>query len=90
MRLIAKLPGPIQDPGDEIARGAILALSWAATEVHQRRKKNLLLVRLMEDQNSLWSDAYLSDCSADVCDRYSGHRAFCGVRRESCEDPGSG
>jgi len=65
--LMAKLPGQIQDPGDEIVRGSILALSWAAREVQQRRKENQLLVRLMDGQHSLWSDAdaCLSDCSSD-------------------------
>ena len=66
-RLMAKLPGVIEDLGDEIVRGSILALSWAAREVRQRRKKNQLLVRLMDGQHSLWSDAdaCLSDCSSD-------------------------
>jgi hypothetical protein len=65
--LMAKLPGVIEDLGDEIVRGSILALSWAAREVQQRRKKNQLLVRLMDGQHSLWSDAdaCLSDCSSD-------------------------
>lgn len=65
--LMAKLPGKIEDLGDEIVRGSILALSWAAREVQQRRKKNQLLVRLMDGQHSLWSDAdaCLSDCSSD-------------------------
>jgi len=42
-------------------------LSWAAREVQQRRKKTQLLVRLMDGQHSLWSDAdaCLSDCSAE-------------------------
>lgn len=43
--LMAKLPGQIQDQGDEIVRGAILALSWAAREVQQRLKKNQLLLQ---------------------------------------------
>lgn len=66
-RLMAKLPGVIEDLGDEIVRGSILALSWAAREVQQRRKKNQLLVRLMDGQHSLWSDAdaCLSDCESD-------------------------
>jgi hypothetical protein len=65
--LMAKLPGQIQDLGDEIVRGSILALSWAAREVQQRRKENQLLVRLMDGQHSLWSDAdaCLNHCSAD-------------------------
>ncbi|MFM7039632.1 MAG: hypothetical protein ACKO2L_18125 [Planctomycetaceae bacterium] len=64
---MAKLPGQIQDLGDEIVRGSILALSWAAREVQQRRKKTQLLVRLMDGQHSLRSDAdaCLSDCSDD-------------------------
>jgi|GEM_PF-3419481 len=68
---MAKLPGQIQDPGDEIVRGSILALSWAAREVQQRRKANQSLVRLMDGQHSLWSDAdaCLKHCSAgDVID----------------------
>ena len=56
-RLMAKLPGVIEDLGDEMVRGSILALSWAAREVQQRRKKKQLLVRLMDGQHSLWSDA---------------------------------
>jgi hypothetical protein len=65
--LMAKLPGQIQDLGDEIVRGSILALSWAAREVQQRRKENQLLVRLMDGQHSLWSDAdaCLNHCSTD-------------------------
>ncbi|MFM7040371.1 MAG: hypothetical protein ACKO2L_21910, partial [Planctomycetaceae bacterium] len=65
--LMAKLPGQIQDLGHEIVRGSILALSWAAREVQQHRKKTQLLVRLMDGQHSLWSDAdaCLSDCSGD-------------------------
>jgi hypothetical protein len=51
--LMAKLPGQIQDLDDEIVRGSILALSWAALEVQQRRKENQLLVRLMDGQHSL-------------------------------------
>ncbi|MFM7036089.1 MAG: hypothetical protein ACKO2L_00060, partial [Planctomycetaceae bacterium] len=64
---MAKLPGQNQDLGDEIVRGSNLALSWAAREVQQRRKRTQLLVRLMDSQHSLWSDAdaCLSDCSAD-------------------------
>jgi len=64
---MAKLPAQIQDLGDEIVRGSILALSWAAREVQQRRQENQLLVRLMDGQHSLWSDAdaCLSDCSGD-------------------------
>ncbi len=47
--------------------GSILALSWAAREVQERRKKNQLLVRLMDGQHSLWSDAdaCLSDCDSE-------------------------
>lgn len=63
-RLMAKLPGMVEDLGDEIIRGSILALSWAAWEVQQRRKKNQLLVRLMDGQHSLWSDA--DACLSDV------------------------
>ena len=65
--LMAKRPGQIQDLGDEIVRGSILALSWAAREVQQRRKEDQLLVRLMDGQHSLWSDAdaCLSDYSGD-------------------------
>ena len=66
-RLYAKLPDVIDDPGEDIVRGSILALSWAAREVQQRRAKNQLLVRLMNGQHSLWSDAdaCLSDCDSD-------------------------
>ena len=57
----------IDDLGADIVRGSILALSWAAREVQQRRAKNQLLVRLMNGQHSLWSDAdaCLSDCDSD-------------------------
>lgn len=66
-RLMAKLPGVVKDLGDELIRGAILALSWAAREVQQRRKKNQVLVRLMDGQHSLWSDAdaCLGDCRSE-------------------------
>jgi hypothetical protein len=66
-RLYARLPDVIDDPGADIVRGSILALSWAAREVQQRRAKNQLLVRLMDGQHSLWSDAdaCLSDCDSD-------------------------
>ena len=66
-RLIAKLPAVLEDLGDELVRGSILALSWAAREVRLRRKKNQLLVRLMDGQHSLWSDAdaCLSDCDSE-------------------------
>jgi hypothetical protein len=66
-RLMARLPGVVEDLGDEIIRGSILALSWAAREVMQRRKKNQVLVRLMDGQHSLWSDAdaCLSDCDSE-------------------------
>lgn len=66
-RLMAKLPGVVDDLGDELIRGAILALSWAAREVHERRGPNQVLVRLMDGQHSLWSDAEacLGDCSPE-------------------------
>ena len=94
---MAKLPGQIQDLGDEIVRGFILALSWAAREVQQRRKKTQLLVRLMDGQHSLWpdADACLSDCSAenviDVPDivHVAGHvgkAAMVLVRGEAAQD----
>jgi hypothetical protein len=56
-RLMAKLAGVIEDLGDEVIRGSILALSWAAREVRQRRQEDQVLVRLMDGQHSLWSDA---------------------------------
>jgi len=95
--LIAKLPGVVEDLGDEIVRGSILALSWAAREVQQRRKKNQLLVRLMDGQHSLWSDAdaCLSDCNSDnVIDildivhvaGYVGKAAKVLVRGESAQE----
>lgn len=66
-RLMAKLPGVVEDLGDELIRGSILALSWAGREVQERRKKNQLLVRLMDGQHSLWSDAdaCLSNCDSE-------------------------
>jgi hypothetical protein len=95
--LMAKLPGQIQDLGDEIVRGSILALSWAAREVRQRRKENQLQVRLMDGQHSLWSDAdaRLSDCSSgnviDILDivhvaGYIGKAAKVLVRGEEAQE----
>lgn len=63
-RLIAMLPGTRPDLGDEVIRGSILALTWAAQEVSKRRRKKQLLVRLMDGQHSLWSDA--NACLSDI------------------------
>lgn len=63
-RLLAMLPGTRPDLGEEVIRGSILTLSWAAQEVRKRRRKNQVLVRLMDGQHSLWSDA--DACLSDV------------------------
>lgn len=57
----------MNDPGADLVCGSIPALLWAARAVQQRRAKNQLLVRLMDGQHSLWSDAdaYLSECDSD-------------------------
>ena len=66
-RLIAKLPAINKDLGDELIRGSIQALSWAAREVQRRRKKKQKLVRLIDGQHRLWSDAdaCLSDSDSE-------------------------
>jgi hypothetical protein len=62
-RLTAFLPATLPDLPDEMTRGATIAMSWAAHEIELRRKPNQILIRLMDGQHSLWSeaDAALSD-----------------------------
>jgi hypothetical protein len=52
---------------DEIIRGSSIALSRAARGVRQRRRKNQLLVRLMDGNHSLRADAdaCLDDCVSE-------------------------
>lgn len=38
----------------EAISGSVLALSWASREVEQRRRKDQVLIRLMDGQHSLW------------------------------------
>lgn len=57
-RIIARFPQVLEETGETAPiGGSILALSWAAREVEQRRRKNQPLVLLVDGQPSLWSDA---------------------------------
>lgn len=56
-RILARLPAVVPDLGEEPVAGSILALTWAAREVSLRRRPDQLLVRLMDGQHSLWTDA---------------------------------
>jgi hypothetical protein len=62
-RLTAFLPATLPDLPDEMTRGVTIAMSWAAHEIELRRKPNQILIRLMDGQHSLWSeaDAAISD-----------------------------
>lgn len=60
-RVIARFPKLFKEiDAKQAISGSILALSWAAVEVEQRRQKRQPLVRLMDGQTSLWD-------AADVC-----------------------
>jgi len=65
-RVIARLPQVVAETGEtEPLSGALLALTWAAREVEQRRRKGQPLIRLMDGQPSLWDTA---DACSDVPD----------------------
>ncbi|MEZ6126744.1 MAG: hypothetical protein R3C49_26790 [Planctomycetaceae bacterium] len=55
-RLMAKLR-VIEELGDEMISDSISRCHGPRREIRQRRKKKQLLVRLMDGQHSLWSDA---------------------------------
>jgi hypothetical protein len=59
-RVIACLPRIVEevDPEKPVT-GSILALSWAADEVRQRRRPNQTLLCLADGQSSLWSQIEL-------------------------------
>ena len=57
-RLAARFPQMIDEIDEsEPVSGALLALSWASREVEQRRRKEQMLIRLMDGQHSLWGTA---------------------------------
>ena len=56
-RYFARLPSRVEGLGDELISGSIQSLAWAAREVCLRRTPDQVLVRLMDGQHSLWSDA---------------------------------
>jgi len=66
-RVVARLPQIVAQTGEsEPIPGALLALTWAAREVAQRRRRDQPLLRLMDGQHSLWETAALcSDAPAD-------------------------
>jgi hypothetical protein len=63
-RLLAQLPGVVEGLGDDVIRGSILALTWAADEVRKRLQPGQRLVRLIDGQHSLWDD--LNACQSDL------------------------
>jgi len=62
-RVVARFPKLFEELGEKPISGSIIALSWAAVEVEQRRRPGQPLVRLMDGQTSLWdaADACLAD-----------------------------
>lgn len=57
-RVIARFPQVLEDiDAQQPVSGALLALSWAARQVEQRRQGEQVLVRLMDGQHSLWDTA---------------------------------
>jgi hypothetical protein len=62
-RMVARFPKLFEELAVEPISGSILALSWAAVEVEQRRREGQPLVRLMDGQVSLWDAA--DTCLAD-------------------------
>jgi len=62
-RVIARFPKVFEELAEKPISGSIIALSWAAAEVEQRRRTGQPLVRLMDGQTSLWdaADACLVD-----------------------------
>jgi hypothetical protein len=66
-RVIARFPKLFEELDEtKPISGSIIALSWAAVEVEQRRRTGQPLVRLMDGQTSLWdaADACLADSLA--------------------------
>ena len=56
-RVIARFPEVLEDVDEtQPISGSILALTWAAREVEQRRRPGQPLICLMDGQPSLWSD----------------------------------
>ena len=56
--LIARFSQLVEEIDEvEPISGSLLALSWAAREVEQRRRKDQVLIRLMDGQHSLWDTA---------------------------------
>lgn len=62
-RVVARFPKLFEELGKKPISGSIIAWSWAAVEVEQRRRPGQPLVRLMDGQTSLWdaSDNCLPD-----------------------------
>jgi hypothetical protein len=57
-RVIARFPQVIDQIDEtEPISGTTLALSWAARQVAQRRRKDQVLIRLMDGSHSLWDTA---------------------------------
>ena len=67
-RVIARFPQLFEEIDErQPISGMIVALSWAAREVRERRRDSQPLVRLMDGQPSLWdaADACLADVPAE-------------------------
>jgi hypothetical protein len=67
-RVVARFPRVFEEIDEtQPLSGSMIALSWAAREVEQRRRPGQLLVRLMDGQTSLWdaADACLVDDAED-------------------------
>ena len=57
-RVVARFPKLFEELDEtEPISGSIIALSWAAVEIGQRRRKGQPLLRLMDGQTSLWDAA---------------------------------
>jgi hypothetical protein len=57
-RVIARFSQVIADiDAEQPLSGTLLALSWAARQVEQRRREDQMLIRLMDGQPSLWDTA---------------------------------
>jgi hypothetical protein len=69
-RLTARFPQVLEDLDEtEPVSGSLLALSWAAREVEQRRQTGQVLIRLMDGQHSLWetADACCNSAIPEAC-----------------------
>jgi len=66
-RVIARFPRVFEELDEQPISGSIIALSWAAGQVEQRRRKGQPLVRLMDGQTSLWDAA--ETCLSDELER---------------------